>query len=74
MGRCVRGIRGLGIASVVLGGVLFCTFAVSLVTAAGAYAQTASQIVVEGNDDGMACGADAASSRPSLWTQARSAG
>jgi outer membrane protein insertion porin family len=49
MGRCVRGIRGLGIASVVLGGVLFCTFAVSLVTAAGAYAQTASQIVVEGN-------------------------
>src|ERR1700681_4736147 len=49
MGRCVRGIRGLGVASVVLGGVLFCTFAASVGTAQHARAQSASQIVVEGN-------------------------
>jgi len=49
MGRCVRGIRGLAVASAVLGGVLFCTFAVSVGTAQHARAQSASQIVVEGN-------------------------
>jgi outer membrane protein insertion porin family len=49
MGRCVRGIRGLGIASVVLGGVLFSLLAVSIGAAGLARAQTASQIVVEGN-------------------------
>jgi outer membrane protein insertion porin family len=52
MGRCVRGIRGLGIASVVLGGVLFSLLAVSIGAAGIARAQTAqtaSQIVVEGN-------------------------
>src|SRR6266700_1023301 len=49
MGRCVRGIRGLGIACMVLGGVLFCTFAACVGTAGYARAQTASQIVVEGN-------------------------
>src|SRR3954462_919697 len=49
MGRCVRGIRGLAVASAVLGGVLFCTFAVSVGTAPHARAQSASQIVVEGN-------------------------
>src|ERR1700686_4943614 len=49
MGRCVRGIRGLGIASVVLGGVMFCLLAASVGTAERALAQTASQIVVEGN-------------------------
>jgi len=49
MGRCVRGIRGLAVASAVLGGVLFCTFAASVGTAQHARAQSASQIVVEGN-------------------------
>src|SRR4051812_36019824 len=49
MGRGVRGIRGLAVASAVLGGVLFCTFAVSVGTAPHARAQSASQIVVEGN-------------------------
>ena len=49
MGRCVRGIRGLGIASVVLGGVIFCLLAAAVSTAVPARAQTASQIVVEGN-------------------------
>ena len=48
MGRCVRGIRGLAVASAVLGGVLFCMLG-SLGTAGYAHAQTASQIVVEGN-------------------------
>src|ERR1700687_4380675 len=55
MGRCVRGIRGLGIASVVLGGVLFSLLAVSIgaaVSARAQTAQTASQIVVEGNKRG----------------------
>ena len=49
MGRCVRGLRGLGIASVVLAGVFFGMLAAAVVTAAPARAQTASQIVVEGN-------------------------
>src|SRR5712672_1258246 len=49
MGRCVRGIRGLAVASAVLGGVLFCTLAASVGTAQHARAQSASQIVVEGN-------------------------
>src|SRR5215471_8076856 len=49
MGRCVRGLRGLGFASMVLGGVLFCLLAVSLGSAERALAQSASQIVVEGN-------------------------
>ena len=49
MGRCVRGIRGLVVASVVLGGVVFCLLAASVGTAEFAYAQSASQIVVEGN-------------------------
>src|SRR5215472_7592353 len=49
MGRCVRGIRGLGIACMVLGGALFCSLAGGLGGASYAYAQSASQIVVEGN-------------------------
>ncbi|HUI97759.1 MAG TPA: outer membrane protein assembly factor BamA [Xanthobacteraceae bacterium] len=49
MGRCVRGFRGLGIAIAVLGGVLFCVLAAALGTAGPARAQSASQIVVEGN-------------------------
>jgi outer membrane protein insertion porin family len=49
MGRCVRGIRGLGFASAVLGGVIFCLLATAVVAVAPARAQTASQIVVEGN-------------------------
>jgi len=49
MGRCVRGIRGLGIAAMVLVGAAFCLLAASIGTADYARAQTASQIVVEGN-------------------------
>jgi len=49
MGRGVRGLRGLGIASVVLAGVIFGLLASAIVTVAPARAQTASQIVVEGN-------------------------
>jgi outer membrane protein insertion porin family len=49
MGRGVRGIRGLGFASLVLGGVIFCLLAAAVGTAQPARAQTASQIVVEGN-------------------------
>src|SRR5215813_4480643 len=49
MGRCVRGIRGLGIACIVLGGAIFCSFAASVGTAGYALAQTASQIIVVGN-------------------------
>src|ERR1700740_755994 len=49
MGRCVRGIRGLGIAAIVLVGAAFCLLAGSVGTAGYARAQTGSQIVVEGN-------------------------
>jgi outer membrane protein insertion porin family len=42
-------LRGLGIASVVLAGVFFGVLASAVVTVAPAHAQTASQIVVEGN-------------------------
>src|SRR3984957_8455165 len=49
MGRCVRGIRGLGIAAMFLVGAAVCFFAASTGTADCARAQTASQIVVEGN-------------------------
>jgi outer membrane protein insertion porin family len=42
-------LRGLGIASVVLAGVFFGLLASAVVTVAPAHAQTASQIVVEGN-------------------------
>src|SRR5690242_17131251 len=49
MGRRVRGVRGLGIASVVLAGVVFGLLASAIVTVAPARAQTASQIAVEGN-------------------------
>jgi outer membrane protein insertion porin family len=49
MGRCVRGIRGLGIAAIVLVGAAFCLLAGSVGTAGYARAQTVSQIVVEGN-------------------------
>ena len=48
MGRCVRGFWGHTVAWLVLIGVLFC-LAGSLGTAGTAHAQTASQIVVEGN-------------------------
>src|SRR6202035_4781961 len=49
MGRCVRGIRGLGIAAGLLVGVGFCLLAASLGAAEPARAQSVSQIVVEGN-------------------------
>ena len=49
MGRCVRGIRGLGFAGLVLAGVIFASLAATLVAVEPARAQTASQIVVEGN-------------------------
>ncbi len=49
MGRCVRGIRGLGIACLVLGGVIVGLLAAAVVTAQPVRAQSASQIVVEGN-------------------------
>ena len=49
MGRCVRGIRGLGIASLVLVGVIFGLLGAAVITADPVRAQTASQIVVEGN-------------------------
>jgi outer membrane protein insertion porin family len=49
MGRCVRGIRGLGIAGLVLAGVIFSSLAATVIAVAPARAQTASQIVVEGN-------------------------
>src|SRR5579864_841452 len=49
MGRCVRGIRGLGIAAIILAGAAFCLLAVNIGTAGYARAQTASQIVVIGN-------------------------
>src|SRR5271169_6803134 len=49
MGRCVRGIRGLGIAAMVLVGAAFCLLAASIGTADCARAQTVAQIVVEGN-------------------------
>jgi outer membrane protein insertion porin family len=49
MGRCVRGIRGLGFAGVVLGGVIFCLLAATALSVEPARAQTASEIVVEGN-------------------------
>ncbi len=48
MGRCVRGIRGLAFAGLLLGGVVF-TLLAAAVVAEPARAQTASQIVVEGN-------------------------
>jgi outer membrane protein insertion porin family len=49
MGRCVRGIWGLGVAAGLLVGVGFCVLAASLGTAGTAHAQSVSQIVVEGN-------------------------
>jgi outer membrane protein insertion porin family len=49
MGRCVRGIRGLGFAGLVLGGVIFSLLAAAVVVAEPVRAQSASQIVVEGN-------------------------
>jgi len=49
MGRCVRGIGGLGVALRVLIGAVVCLVAVSIGTADYARAQTVSQIVVEGN-------------------------
>jgi outer membrane protein insertion porin family len=52
MGICVRGIRGLALFGVVLGGAVFGTFAAAVVSAPSAYAQVsgpASQIAVEGN-------------------------
>jgi outer membrane protein insertion porin family len=49
MGRCVRGIRGLGFAGLVLAGVIFSSLAAAVVVAEPVHAQTASQIVVEGN-------------------------
>jgi outer membrane protein insertion porin family len=49
MGRCVRGIRGLAVAGLILGGVIFSVLAAAVVVAEPVRAQTASQIVVEGN-------------------------
>jgi outer membrane protein insertion porin family len=49
MGRGVRVIRGLGVAGVVLGGILFSLFAISVGASVPALAQAASQITVEGN-------------------------
>jgi outer membrane protein insertion porin family len=49
MGRCVRGIGGLGDAVKVLIGAVFCLLAVTIGTAEHAHAQTVSEIVVEGN-------------------------
>src|SRR6266545_5225258 len=49
MGRGVRGIRGLGIAGLVLGGILLSALAAGIGAAESARAQSASQIVVEGN-------------------------
>src|SRR5690242_11557472 len=49
MGRCVRGIGGLGGVARVLIGAVFCLVAVSIGTADYARAQTVSQIVVQGN-------------------------
>src|SRR6202162_866103 len=49
MGRCVRGIRGLGIAALFLVGAAVCLFAASIGTADFARAQTACHTVVEAN-------------------------
>ncbi len=49
MGRGVRGIRGLGVAGLVLGGMLLALLAASLGASEPARAQSVSQIVVEGN-------------------------
>jgi outer membrane protein insertion porin family len=49
MGRCVRGIRGVGVAARLLIGAAVCLLAVSIGTADYARAQTVAQIVVEGN-------------------------
>src|SRR6185437_12149427 len=49
MGRCVRGIGGLGAAARLLIGAVICLLAVSIGTADYARAQTVAQIVVEGN-------------------------
>jgi len=49
MGRCVRGIRGLGFAGLVLAGVIFTSMAATVIAVTPARAQTASQLVVEGN-------------------------
>jgi outer membrane protein insertion porin family len=49
MGRCVRGIRGVGVAARLLIGAAVCLLVVSIGTADYARAQTVAQIVVEGN-------------------------
>ena len=49
MGRCLRVVRGLAVASVVLGGILVVSAVASVGWSGAAVAQTATAIVVEGN-------------------------